>query len=187
MTIEMRYPENHLYHRYPNQTQPQSTHLDLDPAGRLLVADCNWEIGNAVSMDVWHGRTRRYNLPSVYLTAGAIRALMDEIVPLCERVCNGYECDWDGQNNVGCLDDDARDAEDEIERALEKERVDQDDEIVVVDAPEWFQESRPEILLRIKNGEGASAILNDLTEGDVDGRPLVIENVKDFTDDLLER
>jgi hypothetical protein len=49
------------------------------------------------------------------LTTDAINALLDEIEPLAEIVVEGYESNWDGNNNVAEFDEDAQTALDEIE------------------------------------------------------------------------
>ncbi len=104
-----------LYHQYPGQFEPQPTFIELDPEGTVVSARYNAEIGNAVPMAVYHGRIRRYSLP-VPLKADAANELMEELMPLFERVCDGFETVWNGNNTVGKLTDDAIAAEEEIEK-----------------------------------------------------------------------
>ena len=97
-----------LYHKYPGQSERQDCYLELDLEAETLMCDWNCDIGNAVPMAVWHGMVRRYTIPC--LTSAAANALMDEILPIAERIFAGYERVWDGSNNVGRLDEDAADA-----------------------------------------------------------------------------
>ena len=45
-----------LYLRYSGQTNPQPAHIEIDPEEKTITAEANPEIGNAVPMNVWHGR-----------------------------------------------------------------------------------------------------------------------------------
>ena len=91
-----------LYHRYPNQINPQPCYLELDPEERTVKADWDGEIGGAAPMSVWHKRKYRYSIP--ILTATAANHLMRALLPLLEKVCAAYSCEWDGSNYVGKLD-----------------------------------------------------------------------------------
>jgi hypothetical protein len=160
--IKIEKVEDHLYHKYSTEHSPQNTFIELDPEERILSAYSDGEIGNAVPMNVWNGRIRRYSLPDPYLTAETINWLMEKIEPLTERVVDGYECTWDGSNNVGNLDEDAAKAENEIDELLEMERLDETDKIAVWSAGDLWCES----------------INNDCDEVDL------IENVDSFINDL---
>lgn len=124
-----------LYNRYPQQTSPQDCYVELDCEAETLSAEANPEIGNAIPFSVYHGRTLRWSIPA--LRADAANALLAEIAPLAERVCAGYECEWDGNNHVGRLDDDATAAREEIERLCSQDR-DEHETVSVWDAAEWF-------------------------------------------------
>jgi hypothetical protein len=138
--IRIQKPSTHLYQQYPGQSEPQGTYLELDPGARALSANYDAEIGGAVPVAVWHGQILRYALPSPYLRAEMIGEIMDEIAPLAKRVCDGHETVWGGSNNVGQLSEDAREAEQEIERILEERgaQLDDDDVIHVWDAADYF-------------------------------------------------
>jgi hypothetical protein len=121
-----------LYCRYHGQTRPQGAYIELDEDGRV---DANYdaEIGGAVPMAVWHGRTRRYSV-TPYLSGSALVELVDEISPLLERVHDGLSEEWDGSNHVGTLTADARSADEAIRDRLESVERDID---VVVDIDGW--------------------------------------------------
>ena len=102
-----------LYQMYPQQCNPQDAYIQLDPDARELSADWNAEVGNAIPMSVYHVRKFRYSV-SEYLHASEVTALMEELMPLALRVCNGYSEEWDGHNLVGALNEDASEAHEEI-------------------------------------------------------------------------
>lgn len=104
-----------LYCSYDGQEQDCMIELDLETG--QLDASYNTEIGNAVPMHVWNGIVRRYRIPCLS-SQGANRA-MEAILPLAQRVVDGAEVVWDGNNWVSKLNDDASKAEYEIEWMLE--------------------------------------------------------------------
>lgn len=142
--IKVVHPEEHLYHRYYNQSTAQETFLDLDPERGTLEAGYNPEVGTCMPGAVWHGTIRRYALYSSALSATAIGYLMDKVAPLCERVMEGFESEWNGSNHVGVLDCDAQKAEEEIAEIL-NEMPDNSDYIAVEDAADWLDEERDQI------------------------------------------
>lgn len=125
-----------LHKHYDGQTKTQDCYVELNCRDRLLHADWNCEIGNAVPAAVWHGHTRRWGIAT--LTADAANDLLDEIAPLAERVCDGYERDWDGNNHVARFSADALAAMDEIERLCERAGDDPSDCVQEWDAAEWL-------------------------------------------------
>jgi len=142
-----------LYHRYPGQTSAQGCHVELDCETRTLSASYDTEIGNALPSAVWHGRVRWYGLPT--LRADAANVLLDRLVPLAVRVCDGYEKVWDGHNWTGTLDADAHEAEETIaDLCDEASRC--GDEIVVWDAADWLDRS-----LHTPEGFGLRADMTD--------------------------
>lgn len=123
-----------LHHQYPGQSQPQGAYVELDCETGALSADWNGEIGNAVPARVWHGHTRRWTIPA--LKARAANALLDEIEPLAQRVCDGYSSEWDGSNHVARFDDDAAAALEEIHALCDG--ADSEDAVSVWDAADWY-------------------------------------------------
>lgn len=137
MTIEITRPTDHLYHQYPAQSNPQPVFLELRPEDDppRLRADWDGEIGNAVPMSVYHGRVIRFGLPSPYYSGGVLCRMLDEIASLCETICAGYSSEWDGNNHVGRLTDEAQDAREAVEQYLERQEPD----LQVYDAADWYQ------------------------------------------------
>jgi len=134
-----------LYHRYPRQSEPQPTFLFLNPGAQVLGVDWDGEVGGAVPADVWHGRIRRYRIPC--LTSARVNGLLEQVAPLAERVCAGYEEAWDGSNYIGRLDQDASGAEEEIARICDPDHWDHTDAdglVVVWEAGEYYYHSSDE-------------------------------------------
>ena len=121
-----------LYHRYPGQTSPQDAYVSLDCETGRLTAETNGEIGNAVPMRVRHGHVKRWSIAA--LKADAANALLEQIRPIAERVCEGYERVWDGNNHVAEFSADAETAISEIASLCERA----DEKLQVWDAADWL-------------------------------------------------
>lgn len=108
-----------LYHRYPGQTSEQGAYIEIRCASGTILADWNGEIGNAVPFSVWHGHDRRYDIPATTSQETILGIFSDpEFQALCERIVGGYSSEWDGNNHVARLTENAEDAEHELESYL---------------------------------------------------------------------
>ncbi|MDD4986406.1 MAG: hypothetical protein PHQ43_11600 [Dehalococcoidales bacterium] len=149
-----------LYRHYTGQTEPQPAYIMLDCSVRTVWATYDPEIGGAVTSDVWHNLTRRYGIP--LLRASSANVLMRELAPLLARVCEGFSVYWDGSNIIGKFNADASAAEDEIYSILQDEEPD----LMVYDAEDWFfysrDDLRAEIARRVRAGE--TGIAEDIEE-----------------------
>jgi len=125
-----------LYTHYSGQTSPQNAHIALDGDEGTVWADVNYEIGNAVPSNVWHGRILRWTIPALH--AEAANGLMDELEPLLQRVQDGYTCEWDGNNMRGVLTQDAIDADDEITAITSDQYYPEVGMIQAGEAGDWF-------------------------------------------------
>jgi transcriptional regulator with XRE-family HTH domain len=105
-----------LFAQYQGQSEPQGAYIELDTQAGTLHASYNAEIGNAIPFSVYHGLDRRYGIP--ILTADTANRVMREIAPLADRIIAGTKAEWDGNNTVAILNDDALAAEEEIEERL---------------------------------------------------------------------
>lgn len=105
-----------LLFQHPGQMSPQPAYLELDQDGELAYG-YDTEIGNGRPMSVAERRTIRWSVP--YDISGKAMAafLQDpEVLALLERVHAGHTVEWDGSNHVGRLTDDAKRAEEELDR-----------------------------------------------------------------------
>lgn len=74
--------------------------------GRKLPFD------NTVSAEQWHGVLRAYRVPNNLTEYGYNQLMQDEsILALCRRIVAGSVVEWDGNNHVALLDDDAIEAD----------------------------------------------------------------------------
>lgn len=118
-----------LYNHYGSQTNAQDAFIEIDTDGDVRY-DNNGEIGNAIPCTVFNGTTLRIAIPN-YLTQDGYKALHEEIKDEIQTVLDGFTEVWDGNNWVGKLTDDAREALEELERKAnqgEFEDFDQDEE-----------------------------------------------------------
>lgn len=82
---------------------------------------CDFEVtppwDNATRAAIWHGRTRCWSLPGLVKSEALSELFSDaDTIDLLQRVHDGHEVVWDGNNWVGRLDEDAEEASDELER-----------------------------------------------------------------------
>lgn len=128
-----------LYRIYPGQHQPQRAYIQLDEDG-TVTADYSGEIGNGIPMSVWHNRTPRWYVNSAANGDSLAEWLeSDEMRALLARVHAGHSVEWDGNNHVGRLDEDAEAARDEITAMLDGYNQPYD-VMEVWDAYDWVRE-----------------------------------------------
>ena len=117
--------------------------LDLEDERTPLYLGTVYGIDGAPE-SVWHGRRRRYWLPNNVnaeeLTTDINAGVFDE---LFQRILDGSEVVWDGDNYVGRLNEDARKAEEELEEELDGYA---DESIGLYEAGDWLQDSSDEDL-----------------------------------------
>ena len=128
-----------------NSLKPQTPYIELDLTSpdNAIHIDTYCQI-DGTPISVWHGIVRRYYL-SPYtnaedLTTDINAGVFDE---LFQRIADGSEVEWDGDNHVGRLNEDAREAEEELEKLLEEYA---DGSIGLWDAADWLQDSSDEDL-----------------------------------------
>lgn len=89
-----------LYCQYSGQSAAQDAYVLIDPATGEVTTDINYEVGNAVTSDIWHGLVKRVAIPNT-LRADHIPAYVAEVIAIAEPACEGFETQWDGNNWVG--------------------------------------------------------------------------------------
>jgi hypothetical protein len=125
-----------LHCHYQGQYEAQPCKLTLDLESGELTAEYNPEIGNAKPMREYNGLVLSWPIPT--LTAAAANKLIDEVTEAAQRILDGASVEWDGNNWVGRLDDDAETAAGRLEFAVaEAEPIDCVGEL---DAADWFSE-----------------------------------------------
>jgi hypothetical protein len=94
--------------------------LTIREDGTVSLGTRTYYGGDGTPMDEWHRRTLVYRINE---NADA-KTLRDELRDgqrlslLIDRVIEGHSVEWNGSNHVGRLDDDAEDADRELETAL---------------------------------------------------------------------
>jgi hypothetical protein len=131
-------PTGDLHHHYHGQTAAQDCYVELDCRDGALQADWNAEIGNAVPMPVWHNHILRWGIPA--LRPAAADELLVRLTPQAQRVVDGYDTKWDGNNTVATYSDDAAQAAEEINDICEALGEDPAAPglLIVWDAGEWY-------------------------------------------------
>jgi hypothetical protein len=120
----------------PGHTPYDVAFIQIDDDGDVSLAERTYYGGDGTPMDVWHGRVHWYELASrtdaewlrESLTNGAIADLIDRIIA-------GHTVEWDGNNNVGRLTEDAGDASEELDVLLQAAPT---SDLVVTDASPWL-------------------------------------------------
>ena len=154
ITISKLTDKNALHCQYQGQTSEQDCYIELDCRRAWLSAYYNAEIGNAVPFSAYHGHEQRFAIPC--LTADVANALMEEIAPIAQRVVDGYEFDWDGNNHVAKFTDDAQAAIEEIAGICDAkiEDADEMDTVQAWDAADYWDAVTYQ---RDENGKQANA------------------------------
>ena len=107
-------------HHYSTQCNCQPAELVIDPENEeaQLYVSYNAEIGGGMLMSEFHHREFRPGF-NPYLSLRAVNKMLTACKPLAARVIAGYSVEWNGNNNVGVLTEDAAAALEEIERLTE--------------------------------------------------------------------
>ncbi|EIF01219.1 hypothetical protein [Saccharomonospora glauca] len=184
--------ESELFFEMDNGAAP--TYLEVDLPGREVSV--GYHAGSGTPGRVWHGYTRRYDIP--LLTADAANRLMERIAPLAERMC----VDWSEEigrsgRAEAVLGADGRAAEAELIAALPDENtVDPEDVIDVWDAANLFVGNEAEeygITADTSDAELeriATQMLDEVRSSSASGvvvAPGLTDYLRDLRDELVEQ
>lgn len=114
-------PELDPYRRHTGT--PTKTVLVLDPMAETITVEQRPDPSSAgTSMVEWHGRIKTLSILGHPLEDDLRQSIL-EAMPLFERVVWGYSEGWDTQvsNRIGMLTEDAQEAWEELEQALNYE------------------------------------------------------------------
>ena len=101
---------------YPRQCNPQPLFLEIYQNGDIEI-DVNPEIGNVVPSKVWNREIIRCSIPNG-MTRNDIKEFYRTNKDSFKTIVKGMGTEWNGNNYVGVLTDDAQNALDSIEYAL---------------------------------------------------------------------
>ncbi len=170
------------------------TYVDVDLTSREISA--GYHAGSGTPGQVWHGYTRRYDIP--LLTAAAANRLMERVAPLAERMCN----DWSEEIGRGgraeaVLGADGRAAESELIAALPgNEDVDPADLVDVWEASLMFVGNEAEEYGITANTTDqqleqiATQMLDEVRHNSASGvvvAPGLTEYLRDLRDEMAEQ
>jgi hypothetical protein len=135
---ELRNESAPVYYKYASQFEPQNAYVAIDCEMGSIDVGYDTVIGNAVPREVAYGRTRRFTIPAD-VSGQALADLIEshEFLELAERIYNGIEISWAGNNSTGIANADAQEAEDSLSDLL-AELEDKDARIQVWDTSEWL-------------------------------------------------
>lgn len=149
-----------LFCQYPGQHEAQPAYIELDPETGEVHASYNAE--NAAPVDVHAGMIRRYPVPP--LVGSVATGLMNDLKPLFERVCAGFDRAYDTQRGryVGVLTADAESAEDDI--ADRCEGFDYDDILSYMPPDAWYDGGSPDVYSDTTDDEIGELVAKDVKE-----------------------
>lgn len=127
-----------LFNQYPGEFEQQPCVLILDLSDGELTASYKGEIGNGQPASVYHGRTVWIDIPC--LTAAAANELMEQAKPLAQRILDGSEIVWNGNNHVGEQNEDAAGALEELAALCHAENFDGAQLVSGWSTADWFSE-----------------------------------------------
>lgn len=131
---KLRNKQAPLYYHYPRQNEPQDAYIEMDKDGNVS-ADFNGEIGPGVDSSVWDQQTLRYSItPEISGTALVDLVTSEPVAGLLARIHAGHRIEWDGNNYVGRLSQDANQASEKLDRILDEVKPD----IEVCSAEDWL-------------------------------------------------
>ncbi|MFJ5635089.1 hypothetical protein ACIQF5_20930 [Streptomyces goshikiensis] len=109
LTVEVRPVSgpDALHRQYHGQNEPQPAYIELGLEDGIFLAD--YDAGGGTPGSVRAGIDQRWTIP--VLTQKAANELLAELAPVAQRVLDGSDVQWDGNNRVGrILTEDAQQA-----------------------------------------------------------------------------
>lgn len=176
-----------LYLRYRGQYQQQPCYVELDCESETLSAEVDGSIGPGTPFRVWHGRAIRWAIPA--LTESAAEGLLLDLIPLAQRIVDGYSCEWDGHNHIGKLDEDAREAAEAVRDLCDRDWLEVE-VLSVWEASDWYGQCGHGAYLAGELGLTAETTDEELsalaTKEEDAAEPARIEGIERFLRDLRE-
>ncbi|CAM3957890.1 hypothetical protein TSOC111612_23160 [Tsukamurella ocularis] len=112
-----------LHEQYEGQHEPQPAYIELQLGTGRLGTYVNPHIGGSEPRH-HHGEDRLYEVENTKMSSQAVNALLDELIPLAQRVLDGADTgiNYLSGNRYATLDADAEEAEEQIAEAIRKFR-----------------------------------------------------------------
>jgi len=123
-----------LWHTYSqDRSNPLPAYISLNCQTGRLSGGCG--AGDSVPLEVWQGKERRYDITQS-LSAAKLNDLFAEIAPLAQRVVNGYDSIWNGNEYFAEFTADAKKAEMKIITIIDS----YEDDILVCNVDDYLNE-----------------------------------------------
>lgn len=168
-----------LYCKYQGQFNPQPAYVTLNLENGHVDADYSGEIGNAVTMDVWHNRTLRWSINS-QLSGSQVQEILEDILPTLQTILDGSEIEWNGNNWVGrIVTDAARAADEKMDRDSEYGLGYDIETSVITDLKEWLANGGRDCWMPTESDD----VEQYITQFDLDGYT-ALEDVRETLMDL---
>ena len=175
-----------VYCQYQGQHNLQPAYIELDCRGDgELMADYSGDIGNAVPSYYWHGLAVRWHIDPATSGESLLNLFANqEFLDVCQRILDGFEEVWDGNNFVGRYNEDADEAVEEAKTIINNEL----ETCEVWDVNEWLfrsaslKESWSDQSLSEAVAECESYVeYNQVVDGDIEDA--LIGKAKELLDD----
>lgn len=144
LTIITESGEKDLYCKYDGQCNPQDVYIEIDCVKEKIYFDHNAEIGNAVSSDVFNGKTLRYYVGTIPTGSGANK-ILDDICDLAQIVVDNWDEEYINNRYVGRLNKKGQKASDQIEEYLEHLELNEEDIIQLDDDGNMIKDDEEEV------------------------------------------
>lgn len=170
-----------LYLKYPGQGVPQGTCLSI--SSERAWWETSGAIGGGMSEEAFHGRVQQVPCAPT-LTFEELVWFSEELAPLIELVIEGLDDEWDGNNRVGILTDEAADALEEIESTLEPEK--HTDSLEVWEPAEWLDgTSNSELLVDLREAGSLEALIAEIEASALSSGQVIVGSIEDEIRDRL--
>jgi len=125
---------------YRRTGQPSATVVELDPQRRLVTVDQEYDSGST-SMERWHGHVITWRVDG-HPQEEDMRQWLEDHMPQFAVICDSHSVEWNGNNHVGRMTDEASEAEAAIDRELAQgwPPFDPEQGWSLWDARDWLQD-----------------------------------------------
>lgn len=154
----------------------------LDPRDRTCGVEQEYRT-NSTSMDRWNN-LELYWFVADYPAESTMRDWIEENNEVLEKLCGGYSVEWNGNNMVGRLTEEARILQDQIEQELENGYLANYYECYTLD--DWLYSTRNEIKAEMTDQE-LESLAEDwepTSEIVIVGRRSILEYITEIRDEL---
>jgi hypothetical protein len=128
-----------MYVQYDGQINPQPAYIEIDPRGDNIIvnAETSSNIGPGCSQATFHGVVTQIRCPE-FVRGDLLKDYLEslEFEEKVIELCENYDCEWDGSNNIGKWNENRFKIEEEIYiDLLSLESVE------IYDGREWIEDS----------------------------------------------